>query len=98
MSYLKSTGPLKNTKFLKLGGWGLLGYSVQGIRNKAHGIDVDKHVLPYLQLHAEINGQKCSRKRKNFNQLTVEYLSQFDIILGADICFWDEMYGNNCSD
>ncbi len=27
----------------------------------------------------------------SFQQLSVEKLKDYDIILGADICFWDEM-------
>ena len=93
MSYLKKNRIPKKYKVLEIGcGWGLLGlFCAKEFGNKAHGIDADKNVLPYLQLHAEVNGQKMFAERKNFNQLSVEYLSQFDIILGADICFWDEM-------
>ena len=93
MSYLKKKRIPKKYKVLEIGcGWGLLGlFCAREFGNKAYGIDADKNVLPYLQLHAEVNGQKMFAERKNFNQLTVEYLSQFDIILGADICFWDEM-------
>ena len=93
MSYLKKHRIPKKYKVLEIGcGWGLLGlFCSREFGNKAHGIDADKNVLPYLQLHAEINGQKMFAEKKNFNQLTVKYLSQFDIILGADICFWDEM-------
>ena len=93
MSYLQKHRIPKKYKVLEIGcGWGMLGlFCAREFGNKAHGIDADKNVLPYLQLHAEINGQKMFAEKKNFNQLTVEYLSQFDIILGADICFWDEM-------
>ena len=45
----------------------------------------------YLDLHAELNGVKMAFERKRFSQLTVDYLSQFDVLLGADICFWDEL-------
>ena len=32
-----------------------------------------------------------TREKKTFNQLTIDYLRSFDVILGADICFWDDM-------
>ena len=32
-------------------------------------------------------------EKKKFEQLSIAYLSQFDLILGAHICFWDEMTG-----
>ena len=39
------------------------------------------------------NGVRMTGEKKTFNQLTVDYLKDFDVILGADICFWDEMTG-----
>jgi predicted nicotinamide N-methyase len=30
-------------------------------------------------------------EQKSFNQLTKAYLANFDVIIGADICFWDEL-------
>ncbi len=93
MNYLKRNSIPKTHKVLEIGcGWGLLGiFCAREFGNRVFGIDADKNVLPYLDLHAEINGQKMIGERKTFNQLTIEYLSQFDVILGADICFWDEM-------
>ena len=55
------------------------------------GIDADENVLPYMELHAQMNDVKIIGKKMSFGQLTVEKLKAFDIILGADICFWDEM-------
>ena len=71
MSYLKKHRIPKKYKVLEIGcGWGLLGlFCAREFGNKAQGIDADKNVLPYLQLHAEINGQKMFAERKNFNQL-----------------------------
>ena len=48
-----------------------------------------KHVA--IDLHAEVNSLKMTREKKTFKQLTVSYLSSFDVIMGADICFWDQM-------
>ncbi|MBL6691009.1 MAG: methyltransferase domain-containing protein [Pseudomonadales bacterium] len=93
MSYLKKHPLPKKTRVLEIGcGWGLLGiYCNKEFGNKVHGIDADENVLPYLELHAEINKAKMTGEKKTFNQLTVDYLKDFDVILGADICFWDDM-------
>ena len=95
MEHLKKNPLPKRSRVLEIGcGWGLLGlYCNKQFGNKAHGIDADENVLPYLTLHAEINGLKMTCEKKTFNQLTVDYLSNFDVVLGADICFWDEMTG-----
>ena len=93
MDYLKKNPLPRKSRVLEIGcGWGLLGlYCGKKFGNKVHGIDADENVLPYLTLHAEINGVKMTGEKKTFNQLTVDYLKNFDVILGADICFWDEM-------
>ena len=93
MDYLKKNPLPKRSRVLEIGcGWGLLGlYCAKQFGNRAHGIDADKNVLPYLDLHADINEVRMTREGKTFNQLTTDYLRDFDVILGADICFWDEM-------
>ncbi|MBT4162331.1 MAG: class I SAM-dependent methyltransferase [Gammaproteobacteria bacterium] len=93
MDYLKKNPLPKKARVLEIGcGWGLLGlFCAKQFGNRVHGIDADENVLPYLELHAKINGVRMTGEKKRFNQLTVDYLSGFDVILGADICFWDEM-------
>lgn len=95
MDHLKKNPLPKKTRVLEIGcGWGLLGlYCAKQFGNKVTGIDADENVLPYLQLHADINGLKMTGEKKTFNQLTTKYLENFDVVLGADICFWDEMTG-----
>jgi len=93
MDYLKKHPLKKNVRVLEVGcGWGLLGiYCAKQFNARVTSTDADKNVLPYLDLHAEINGVKITGKRMTFQQLTVEKLKSYDVILGADICFWDEM-------
>ena len=93
MDHLRRHSLAKRTRVLEIGcGWGLLGlYCAKRFSCKVHGIDADAHVLPYLQLHADVNEVKMTAEKKTFQQLTVDYLSNFDLILGADICFWDEL-------
>ncbi len=95
MDYLKRNPPRKQTRVLEIGcGWGLLGlYCAKTFGCPVHGIDADENVLPYLELHAGVNGVTMSGEKKTFEALTTRYLSDFDLILGADICFWDEMAG-----
>ena len=93
MDYLKKHPLPKRSRVLEIGcGWGLLGlYCGKSFGNRVHGIDADGNVLPYLKLHADINGVRMTGEKKTFKQLTADYLSDFDVILGADICFWDEL-------
>ena len=93
MDYLRRHPIPSSTRVLEIGcGWGLLGlFCSKKFNCRVHGIDADKNVIPYLELHATINNIKMTAEKKKFEQLSVAYLSQFDMILGADICFWDEM-------
>ena len=95
MDYLKKHPLKKNLKVLEIGcGWGLLGiYCARQFDAQVTGIDADENVLPYMQLHAEQNGVCIEGKKMTFQQLTTAKLQDFDIIVGADICFWEEMSG-----
>jgi predicted nicotinamide N-methyase len=93
MDYLKKNPPKQRTRVLEIGcGWGLLGiYCAKNFDARVTGIDADKNVLPYLAAHAEINQVKVDGKKMSFHQLSVEKLKDYDLIIGADICYWDEM-------
>lgn len=93
MQHLKRHPLPKRARVLEIGcGWGLLGlFCARQFGNRVHGIDADANVLPYLQLHAEVNEVGMSAERCTFEQLTTAFLADFDVILGADVCFWDDM-------
>ncbi len=93
MEHLKKHPLKKGARVLEIGcGWGLLGiWCAKRFDASVHGIDADANVLPYLRLHAELNGVAMSCERKTFDQLTTGFLANFDVILGGDICFWDEL-------
>lgn len=89
-----STYPLNiNETVLDVGcGWGLTGIFLNKMQHcQVTGVDADTSVAPFLALQAEINGAAMGFTGKRFEQLTKAYLSQFDTVIGADICFWDEM-------
>lgn len=95
MDYLKKNPLKKKVRVLEIGcGWGLLGiYCAKQFDAKVVGIDADENVLPYLALHATVNGVAIEGEKLSFQQLTTARLKDFDVILGADICYWDEMTG-----
>ena len=95
MDYLRKYPPRRKARILEIGcGWGLLGlYCAKNFDARVTGIDADANVFPYLQLHADLNGVSMKTEKKSFQQLTIQYLKDYDLILGADICFWDEMTG-----
>ena len=93
MRHLKNN-PLKpGTRVLEIGcGWGLLGiFCAKEFGATVTGVDADRHVFPYMQLHARINGVRVETQQASFERLSKTRLADFDLILGSDICFWDEM-------
>ena len=73
-------------------GWGLAGiYCAKRFGAVVTGVDIDSEVFPFLRLHAEINGVQVSTMRKSFRGLTGSHLKNVDVLVGADICFWDSM-------
>ena len=93
MNHLKRHPLKSNARVIELGcGWGLLGiYCARNFAAQVTGVDADKNVFPYLNLHAELNGVKISTVQNSFERLTKAWLADFDVILGSDICFWDDM-------
>jgi SAM-dependent methyltransferase len=80
-------------RVLDLGcGWGLVGIAcAKTFQAQVTGLDADAAVFPYLQLHAQRNGVHLSMRHGTFADLAPQDLRAFDLILGADICFWEEL-------
>ena len=93
MDYLEQEPLPKDSKVLELGcGWGLAGiYCAKQQGAKVTGLDADDAVFPYLQLHAEHNGVEIETRQARFEKLAGKQLAEYDVIIGADICFWDEL-------
>ena len=93
MDFLEQQGLPKKPKVMEVGcGWGLAGmYCAKRYGASVVGIDADENVFPYLDLHAEVNGIVLQRKRGRFEGIRRKALARMDLVLGADICFWDDM-------
>jgi predicted nicotinamide N-methyase len=73
-------------------GWGVAGvYCAKLHRAAVTSVDVDDSVFPFLRLHSDVNHVQIVTQNDRFEDLTSEQLSQFDVMIGADICFWDDM-------
>ena len=93
MDYLHQRGVPPQTRVLELGcGWGLVGIAcAKTFQAEVTGLDADTAVFPYLQLHAERNGVHIATRHGTFADLGPQDLAAFDLIVGADICFWEEL-------
>lgn len=93
MDYFEDNPIPKKQKVMEAGvGWGLAGiYLNKNFNAKVTGIDADDNVFPYLDLHADINEAQISCVAQRFEKITKKQLSEYDILIAADICFWDEL-------
>ena len=93
MDYLLENPIAKKTRVMEIGcGWGLLSiFCAKNFDAKVIGVDADKHVMPLLKLHAKKNNASVKTKVGRYEELKPKHLSKQDIILGGDICFWDEL-------
>jgi predicted nicotinamide N-methyase len=93
MDYL-TTNPLKTqTNVLDIGcGWGLTGlFLAKQYQARVTGIDIDNSVAPFLALQAQANQCEINFQARGFESLSAEELGQYQLVIGTDICFWDEL-------
>lgn len=93
MDYLGYQGLPIGARVLEAGcGWGLAGiFCAKQFGARVTGIDADEEVFPYLNLHAEVNEVEIQIRQARFEEMKAEELTGFDVMLAADVCFWDEM-------
>lgn len=93
MDFLSHHPPNKKSRVMDIGcGWAPVGvFCARRFQAKVTGVDIDEHVFPYMELLAALNDVRVSRLKSRFEKLTSMRLSAEDLIVGSDICFWDEM-------
>lgn len=80
-------------KVLEIGcGWGLASvFCAKEFNAQVTGLDADETVFPYMMHHAELNGVELNVWKCRYEKVRKVDLQEFDVVIGADICFWDEM-------
>jgi len=92
MDFLRRNPLPAGTRVLDLGcGWGVVScFIARAFGANVTGVDVDEGVQAFFELHAHHNAVSPTFLCRRFEQLDVDLLAQFDVIVGADICFWDD--------
>ena len=93
MDYLEHQGMPDKSRVLEVGcGWGQLGiYCAKRFGAQVTGVDADENVFPYLHAQAEENDVVIQTRKSRFESLRKFHLQDYDLMLGGDICFWDEL-------
>jgi predicted nicotinamide N-methyase len=93
MDYLSHHPLEKNLRILDLGcGWGITSvFCAKQFQARVIANDADPAVFPYVDFLAQLNDCKIESLIQTFDQISNKTLSHIDILIGADICFWDHL-------
>lgn len=82
-----------NLRVLEIGcGWGLLGvYLAKHFQCQVTCTDLDENVLPIVQKISQLNDVTLQTKRAAFSELSQEFLQNFDLMVGAEVCYSEEV-------
>ena len=93
IDHIRKTRLEPGSKILELGcGWGLTGiFCAKKFDAAVTAVDIDPDIYPYLDLHTRINKVKVEFLNKGFDKISSRRLQDVDMIIGSDICFWDNL-------
>ncbi|MCA0891973.1 class I SAM-dependent methyltransferase [Microbulbifer agarilyticus] len=93
IDYLEKHPLKKGARVLDLGcGWGLGGiFCAKAFDAKVTSLDADPSVFPFANYHAALNGVEITTWQCRYEKVTQAALTEFDAVIGTDICFWDQL-------
>ena len=93
IDYLHRHRPQHSRRVLDAGcGWGISGiWCARTLGAEVTSVDADPDVFPFLAATAELNGVQTTPLVSRFEKLTTRRLADFDMLVAADVCFWDEL-------
>lgn len=93
MDFLREYPISRGARVLEVGcGYGLGGiFCAKNFAAKVTSLDADDTVFPYLRHHAQLNCVELETWKCRYERVRKADLAEFDVVIGADICFWDEM-------
>lgn len=93
IDFLHRHPPPRNIEVIEVGcGWGIGGiYCARNFDSRVTALDADAAVFPYLELHAEINQVSVELLHRRYEQLRTARLAGFQMLIGSDICFWENL-------
>lgn len=94
MDFLHRWPPGQELAVMDIGcGWGVLSsYLAKAFNADVIGVDADEAVKPFFDFHAVQNGVTLDFCKGTMQSLNKKKLKGIDMLVGADICFWPELY------
>jgi predicted nicotinamide N-methyase len=92
MDYFTAKPLTKKLRVLDIGcGWGPTSIFFASKGCQVTGMDIDQDVFSFLDAQANLNDVKITKLKCAMKDMKKKDLEKFDLIVGADICFWDEL-------
>ncbi len=93
MDYFEHHPLKRRSRVLEIGcGWGPASiYCAKRWGARVTGADLDPAVFAYLKVQSALNDVTIDTLEKPMSDIRGKALEKYDIIIGADICFWDEL-------
>jgi predicted nicotinamide N-methyase len=93
IDYLGKHRPTHSARVLDVGcGWGISGiWCAKTLGSQVTSMDADPNVFPFLAATAELNGVATTPLVSRFEEVSTRQLAKFDMLIAADICFWEEL-------
>jgi predicted nicotinamide N-methyase len=92
MDYFTHNPLKKKSRVLDVGcGWGPTSIYLANSGHSVTGLDVDDDVFAFLDVQAELNGVAVKTRQGAMASMKKADLAKYDVIVGGDICFWDEL-------
>lgn len=93
MDYLLHNPVRRSAPVLDLGcGWAPAGiFCATHFGSPVTGVDLDPDVFPYAEVLASLNDVELRFLHKGYDKLGRKVLGRHELLIGSDICFWDEL-------
>tara|TARA_B100000029_G_C16963398_1_gene737150 strand:- start:60 stop:530 length:471 start_codon:yes stop_codon:yes gene_type:complete len=96
MDYLQHNPIRKGSNVIEIGcGWGPGSiFCAKQFSANVTAVDMDREVYPFLEVLAELNQVEINQLVSRFERLSKNQLGTYEVLVGSDVCFWDELVGS----